>query len=116
MIKADSRPVALYNAEKQELVAIFSTTVRAGKYVFPVEVLNKSTRISNALGRKTTILQNGLGFRVALRYASEAQRELLGGNEFWVKDGYPAPDEDSMRGFHTSRADHKENFKKRHKK
>ncbi len=94
----NNRPVALYNTEKQELFAVFSTQTLAGKYIFPCEINNKAEIICASMKRKLKIGRTIFSFKVAARHASKEQIELMAGNKFYIKDGYEIPKSNLMKG------------------
>lgn len=82
--------IALYNAEKQELIGIFSTNVLAARYLFP---FGKQTQrgggyITVALKRRGAVLSTDICKRVAVRPANEKQKEMLAGNDYVIINGY----------------------------
>lgn len=103
----DLRPVAAYNADKQELVGIFRTHKTIARY-FLKDTYKNYSGISTALRKKTRLISK-LGFKLALRYANAAQLEILGDEEFVILGDYSQPDKSILNGFHeTRRSLHKE--------
>lgn len=104
VIQDDLKPICVYNAEQQKLVAIFSTATLASKYIYGKNCsYDAQTRIYNYMRNKTRMVKNDLGFVVALRYANSSQVEQLGANPFIVLDKEAKPvDKDTLRSMSSS--------------
>ena len=82
---SNEEATAVYNADKQKLIAIFSSRVLASKYIYGIK---KHSSISDSVRRKTKIStkRNILGHTIAVRVATIAQKELLGNKLYIIVD------------------------------
>ncbi len=90
----DNTPVAAYNADKQELIGVFASTSLVSKYLYPVGVGNKgrsNQKIHSALRTKKRLSDTVLPNDVALRFANEAQKQMMNGEDYVIFKGYPVP-------------------------
>jgi hypothetical protein len=92
------REVAIYNADRQELIGIFRTPSLVARYIFNEFAKGKVNRVTNALSRKTKIMDTKFDFYIACRYASAEQLQLLDG-DYTILNGYDQPLKSSMKGF-----------------
>lgn len=81
--------IALYNADKKELMAIFASTSMAASYIFGQFEGNARERIQKRLADKFRITDSRFGFPVAVRHASTKQLEMLGQKHGVIFEGYP---------------------------
>jgi hypothetical protein len=90
-IPNEGRPVALYNADKKELIGVFSSAKVADMYLYVTAKGGRGGVVSSYLAQKKRIKNSIFGFPVAVRYANEAQLIVLSGQDSVVMDGYPMP-------------------------
>ena len=91
MITDNVQAIALYNADKQELMAIFARASYAVKYLFETMNEKNQRNVYRALGSKGRVEISDFDFPVAVRYASKEQIKLLEGKEFKIMGNYPVP-------------------------
>lgn len=104
------RPIALYNSELKELVAVFRNPTLAAKYLFPFDDRTKSSsKVAERARCKSRFPHTRFGFSVAVRYANEEKAALLDGNDWFIANGYVPVDEMKMKGYTSTRADLKKN-------
>lgn len=84
---------ALYNADAQELIGVFSTRMLAGHYMYgkTAGVDRVATRITAAIRhkRRITASKHTLCCTVAVRHANPAQRDMLGRSGYILTDAAP---------------------------
>lgn len=104
-IPKDIRPIAAYNADKQELIGIFDCVPTTRKYLYKHDVnLRIKKNILNKLNFKTKLKDTFLGFPIAIRYANESQIEILGGKSYIILNDYPTPPPHLMKCFNDTAA------------
>lgn len=97
------RPVSLYNCSNQELIGIFKYKVLAARYVFKNYNSDKIQLIENCLKNNGRIRKDLIfDFKIALRYSTDAQIEMLKENDFIILNGYYQPKSTTMNGFNYS--------------
>ena len=75
------KPVAIFNADTQELIAIAEGRVVASKYIYHgKDNVQKHRQITTNINKKRTILKSTLNHRVAVRNATPEQISMLGNN------------------------------------
>lgn len=89
----EDRNIALYNAEKKELIGLFSLKCLADKYLYMDRAfkLKSGTRVGKAIMTKGKIFNSRFEFPVAVRYTNEKQDEMLGSEDYLIVNGYPEP-------------------------
>lgn len=86
--------IAVYNAEKQELVGVFNNARLAAKFIYNNEIYPKDTaKIYCAAARSSKIKDKPMGFKMAFRFASKKQINLLDGEVQYITDKYKYKDE-----------------------
>jgi len=92
------RPVALYNTEKKELIAIFKYKIHVARYIFKKYDCYKAQRIESTMRCLGCISKGTIfDFKVTLRYANDKQIEMLGDNNYIILQGYPSPIKTRMK-------------------
>jgi hypothetical protein len=90
------QPLALYDTSEKRLVGVFRTIALLERYLFDSKTYrqrkSRQERLRWALVNKKRIDGSNLPFAVAIRYASEVQRELLEKNDYSITKGYHLPD------------------------
>jgi len=81
--------IAVYNAEKKELMAIFASTSMAASYIFGHFDAQARERLQRRLSDRFRISDSRFGHAVAIRHASEKQIRLVGENHGVIFEGYP---------------------------
>jgi len=86
----EANPTAVYNADEQKLIAIFKSRSLAGKFLFgvsktPIEAMKSLTY---SLAKRTAMrpTTTRLGCMVAVRNASQEQKDMLGNNDYLLLD------------------------------
>lgn len=94
------RPIALYNTEKKELVAVFRYKILAARYIFEKYDCYKAQRVEDSI-KKLGCINKGtiFDFKVTFRYANNKQIEMLGDADYIITDGYPGAIKTRMDGF-----------------
>ena len=89
----EDRNVALYNANKKELIGLFSLKCLAEKYLYMERAfkVKNGNRITKAIMTKGKIMNSRFDFPVAVRYTNEKQDEMLGSEDYLIVNGYPEP-------------------------
>ena len=104
MIDDTTLPCAIYNTERQELIAIFSSRVLLRKYMFSTQDANKaSRRICMTIRNKSAVRANSndLQLRIAIRSATTNQIATLGDADFKILVDYiPQPNPNHLKSFH----------------
>jgi hypothetical protein len=86
---SNEKPIALYNADKQELIGVFDRPFRAAYFLFGSTVkITKGGHVVDAIHKKYRIGVSVFDFPVSARYANEDQVTLLGGKEYFITDSY----------------------------
>jgi len=94
------RPIALYNTEKKELIAVFKYKILAARYIFEKYDCYKAQRVEESIKNLGCINKGTIfDFKVTFRYANSKQIELLGDKEYIIMDGYPEAIKTRMIGF-----------------
>ena len=94
------RPIALYNTEKKELVAVFRYKILAARYLFEKYDSYKASRVECSINNLGCISKGTIfDFKVTFRYANSKQIELLGDADYIITDGYPEAIKTRMDGF-----------------
>ena len=95
--KLENRVTAIYNADKQELIGIFSTMAIASKYLFGFKKSGKF--LTDRVKLKIKIKNSLLGCNIAIRYANEKQKEIIGNKLYIIlnKD-YPEMKSNLLKG------------------
>lgn len=91
MITDNVKAIALYNAEKKELMGIFARCSYVVKYLLETPNDTDQRKVYKALERKSKLENTGFIFPVAIRYASKQQIEMLEGKQFKIMGEYPVP-------------------------
>ena len=88
--ESNQKPVALYNADEQKLIAIFKSRELAAKFLFGLDKTPQNGRLAiyNALTRRSRLKASSsrLGCSVAPRNASQEQEKLLGDKDYLILD------------------------------
>lgn len=84
----NNRPMAIYNADKKELIGIFQHQISVGKFLFPDGSYNRQRMFGEYVRRKFKSRATRFPFPVAFRNASDEQVELLGNAEYLLMEGY----------------------------
>jgi hypothetical protein len=96
------RPIALYNTEKKELIAIFKYKILAARYIFEKYDCYKAQRVEESIKNLGCINKGTIfDFKVTFRYANSKQIEMLGDSDYFITDGYPKAIKTRMDGFKT---------------
>ena len=95
----ESRPVAIYNTVKKEVIGVFETQSLLARYLFPPLTNHTSALVGRSLLYKGRILKSIFPFPVATRYANESQIKLLNGGGYVTMEGYPIANYSKMKGF-----------------
>jgi hypothetical protein len=104
-------PVTVYDVKQKKVMAIFKTGALCAKYIYAdTGKTSAKTDVYGCLSRKGKTKFRNTKDWVALRYANEAQKELLGGEDYLIMEGYPPAEKNKMKGF----TDTKGTFYKRH--
>jgi hypothetical protein len=94
------RPVAVYNTTKKELVGIFRYKCLVARYIYKLYNIDKQQNIENCLKKKGKIIKDLIfDFKIALRYATDLQIEMLGEKDFIILNNYYYPSKTRMAGF-----------------
>jgi hypothetical protein len=94
------RPIALYNTEKKELVAVFRYKILAARYLFEKYDCYKAQRVEDSIKKLGCIIKGTIfDFKVTFRYANSKQIEMLGDADYIITDGYPEAIKTRMDGF-----------------
>lgn len=100
----DNRPIALYNADKRELIGLFAELIFAVKYLRPDQPQKAYSAMHDALRRVGNVRKNIIfDFPVAVRLATAVQAGELNDRQVIIKNGYPVLGENRLRGYTTSR-------------
>lgn len=91
MTQDNIKAVAIYNAEKKELMGVFARCNYAVKYLFKTYNDQDQRKVYKALERKQKLEGTDFFFPVAIRYANSIQIEMLAGDEFKICGSYPIP-------------------------
>ena len=82
-------PIAIYNADKKELIAVFKRQIDLEDYLYGYKGKHYC-HISNYIRRNVKSHNTILApTRVAFRFANEKQIQELGEQDFIIKEGYP---------------------------
>jgi hypothetical protein len=109
----DGRPVSIYNADKKELMAIFSLQSIAGKYIYEDCVTDKRGKIHNHLMHKSRITKSRFNFNIAVRYSTEEQIKILGVEDHKIFGEYPKMHITKIKGFTSTAQTMMKEFKER---
>lgn len=88
----NNQPVAVYNADKQQLIGIFKSKTLISKYLNPNYPEKSGRFILDGLKRKIAKPAQedmNLKCKLAFRYASDQQVAMLGTGDFYIAEGYP---------------------------
>lgn len=91
MTKDNIKPIALYNADKKELIGVFARCNYVVKYLFETYNDQDQRKVYKALERKQKLEGTDFLFPVAIRYANSIQSEMLAGNDCKICGDYPVP-------------------------
>lgn len=94
------RPIAVYNTTKKELVGIFKYKCLVARYIYKIYNSNKNQNIENCLKKNGKIIKDLIfDFKIAVRYATDLQIEILGKKDFVILNNYYLPSKTRMAGF-----------------
>ena len=83
----DSKAVAIYNADKKELVAIIGSMQLATKFIYGKYTnAKKYQNVHYAIAKKGRLVKNDLGFVVACRNGNKEQVDMLGDKDYIIFD------------------------------
>jgi len=89
---APSYEVAIYNADKKELVGVFKTMKICSKYIFEgVERNYHQAKLHDHVREKFYIQNTRFDFTVAIRVANAKQLERLKDDPLFIERNYPKP-------------------------
>lgn len=83
------RVIALYNADRAELVGLFDGASILSRYIYGQNT--KNGNIASALRNRHRLRTKALGYSIALRYANENQKKIIGSDKYKILNGYPEP-------------------------
>lgn len=95
----NERAITVYNADKQEVVGIFSTPTLVMKYLWAKQKTKKPSYLFHYLHKKTQVKKTIFDFKVVVRYANQEQIEKLGEEDYIILNNYYEPPKVSMGGF-----------------
>jgi hypothetical protein len=81
--------IAVYNADKKELMAIFASTAMAASYIYGQFDGQARERLQKRLCDKYRISDSRFEHPVAVRHASTKQVEMMGEKHGIIFEGYP---------------------------
>lgn len=99
------KPITVYNADKQEVVGIFTTLTLVCKYFRPDQPQKAYSNFFDALKRKNHIRKSRFDFKLALRHATQQQIIELGERPVVILNGYPEIEFNKLKGYDSTRSD-----------
>lgn len=97
------RVVTVYNADKKEVVGIFSMASLAARYLYNVKKNSSCQTIINCINRKSKVNNTIFDFKVVVRNATPDQKIILGNESYVIFNGYQKPMESKMQGFSSTK-------------
>lgn len=99
----NDRPIAIYDTQNKQLIGVFSTLMYVVKYLRPESPQQAYSTFMDALLRGGCVRKTIFNFRVALRFANEAQVEQLNGCEVIIAPNYPPITNNKLLGYTSTR-------------
>lgn len=113
----NSNIVSIYNADKKEIIGVFSTSMLAIRYLYDNPTTKDKSNFRSALKRKGRIYGNTLfEFPIAVRYATPQQVDDIGTNSYVILNNYAIPRETKMNGFVSNNETFKNGFLERNER